>query len=62
MNDNQKLSPKYWVGHNKATDDVFIETADKSYEWVVDKMVKIFGDEFYENLNLEITLVEINKV
>lgn len=62
MNDYQKLSPKYWVGHNKATDDVFIETADKSYEWVVDKMELKFGDDFYENPNLEIILVEIKKV
>ena len=62
MNDHQKMSPKYWVGHNKATDDVFIETADKSYEWVVDKMELKFCDEFYENQNLEIILVEIKQV
>ncbi len=62
MNDNQKLSPKYWVGHNKATDDVFIETANKTYGWVLDKMELKFGDDFYENQNLEIILVEIKKV
>lgn len=62
MNDYQKLSPKYWVGHNKATDDVFIETAEKSYEWAMDKMELKFGDEFYENPNLEIILVEIKQV
>ena len=62
MKDYQKLNPKYWVGRNKATDDVLIETADKSYEWVVDKMELKFGDEFYENPNLEIILVEIKQV
>lgn len=62
MNDYQKLSPKYWVGHNKATDDVFIETAEKSYEWAMDKMELKFGDEFYENPNLEIILVEIKQL
>ena len=62
MNDYQKLSPKYWVGHNKSTDDVFIETSDKSYEWVVDKMELKFGEDFYENPNLEIVLVEIKQV
>lgn len=30
MNNSQKLSPKYWVVHDKRTDDVFIETAHKS--------------------------------
>lgn len=61
MNDHQKMSPKYWVGHNKATDDVFIETAEKSYEWALDKMVGMFGNEFYDNENLEIILVEIKQ-
>ena len=62
MNDYQKLSPKYWVCHNKATDDVFIETVDKSYDKAMDNMELMFGDEFYENPNLEIILVEIKKV
>ncbi len=30
MKDDQKYMPKYWVVHDKETDDVFIDTADKS--------------------------------
>ena len=30
MKADQKLNPKYWVVHDKTTDDVFIDTAHKT--------------------------------
>lgn len=62
MNNNQKLSPKYWVGHSKKTDDVFIETIDKSYSRVLDNMDLMFGDSWYEDDNYEVILIEIKEV
>lgn len=41
MNDQQKLSPKYWVVHDKKSDDVFINTASKNRQNAID----IFMDD-----------------
>lgn len=62
MNNNQKLSPKYWVGHSKKTDDVFIETIDKSHSRVLDNMDLMFGDSWYGDDNYEVILIEIKEV
>ena len=62
MNNNQKLSPKYWVGHSKNTDDVIIETIDKSYSRVLDNMDLMFGDSWYEDDNYEVILIEIKEI
>jgi hypothetical protein len=32
MKPNQEFTPKYWVLHNKETDDVLISTASKSFD------------------------------
>ena len=64
MKDNQTLSPKYWVVHDKTSEDVFINTASKNRKTSVD----IFLDDdellgLYElSENLETILVEINIV
>lgn len=62
MKKDQKLTPKYWVGHNKLTDDVFIQTIDKSYNKVLDNMDLMFGNAWYDDSSHEVILVEIKKV
>ena len=32
MRTEQDFTPKYWVFHNTATDDVYLDTAAKSWE------------------------------
>lgn len=76
MKDNQTLSPKYWVVHDKTSDDVFINTASKNRQTSVDIFLDynsfdywgcyVEDDELlgmYElSENLETILVEINIV
>ncbi len=76
MKPNQKQTPKYWVVHDKKTDDVFIETAHKTMTVAIDIFLsdcaygysgKVMADEdlqhwFDEQDNLECILIEINRV
>ena len=76
MKPNQELTPKYWVVHDKKTDDVFIETASKGIFESVDIFLKlcsyeysgkVMADEdlpawFDEEEDLECILIEINKI
>lgn len=75
MKKNQKYLPKYWVVHDKNTDDVFIQTASKSLNIAERKFVdycatSYYGDlneeelfeKFYDDENLETILVEILEV
>lgn len=59
MNSEQKLTPKYWVGHNKATDDVFIGTATKSKDYTIGLMESFFGEDWFLDEDFEVILVEI---
>lgn len=59
----QKITPKYWVAHDKTTDDVFVLTARKSY----DEAYKAFEDEygvgiFDEKDNFDVILIEVKQV
>lgn len=76
MHKDQKHSPKYWVVHDKTSDDVFINTASKNRQTSVDIFLDdnsfdywgcyIEGDEllglYKLSENLETILVEINIV
>ena len=75
MKKNQKYLPKYWVVHDKNTDDVFVQTMSKSLNDAENKFVKYcaesrYGDlcyddlfeSFYEDENLETILIEIMEV
>ena len=76
MYKDQKHSPKYWVVHDKTSDEVFINTASKNRQTQVDIFLDdnsfdywgcyVEGDELlglYElSENLETILVEINIV
>lgn len=76
MKPNQKLSPKYWVVHDKKSDDVFINTASKNKRNAVD----IFLDDdawdrwaayleddallemFHNDKDLEVILIEVKEM
>lgn len=62
MNTTQKFTPKYWVGHNKTTDDVFPSTLAKGYSVAELLMEGEFGGKYWEDEDLEIILVEIKMV
>lgn len=62
MKNDQKLTPKYWVGHNKATDDVFIGTATKSRDYTIALMESYFGEDWFLDEDFEIILVEVKPV
>ena len=63
MNNNQTHTPKYWVAHNKTTDDVLLGTASKSKVLVYDKMREELGDDWEEGESgWLISLIEIRLV
>jgi len=61
MNNEQKFTPKYWVGHNVKEDDVYINTASKSYDGAYSLMETMFGDFSYSE-SLKVSLMEIKPV
>jgi hypothetical protein len=75
MQTNQKLSPKYWVVHDKTTTDVFIKTAHKGRQesiglFLIQQGHNYFGvvpDDELEELfdfhkDLECILISIDRV
>jgi hypothetical protein len=59
---DQKLTPKYWVIHNKTTDDVMLQTASKSLADAWANAEAEFGESVCEDENIEPILIEINFV
>ena len=64
MKPDQRFTPKYWVFHNKETDDVYLDTAAKSWDGCTESVESLYLDklmDFYENSDspYEISLVEI---
>lgn len=62
MNSKQKLTPKYWVGHHKQSDDVFLTTAAKSREYCLRLMEDEFGEDWLMDVDFDVILVEIKEV
>lgn len=62
MKDQQKLTPKYWVGHDQRTDDVFIETMFKHRADTCDAMALKFGADWEEQPHFAVELFEVKKV
>lgn len=76
MKQEQEHSPKYWVVHDKTSDDVFINTASKGMGQCEENFVEYHGvarygcmldrcdlwDKFMSDEDLEPILVEINIV
>lgn len=75
MDSDQQLTPKYWVVHDTATDDVFIATARKVLRHSIEAFLNgyaysYFGsvsddkaaEMFYDHPSLDCSLVEIKLV
>lgn len=67
MNTNQKHTPKYWVAHDPTIDDVYVDTADKSYDGCYERISELMmGQEYLEGAmqenRIKISLVEINLI
>lgn len=61
-NKPQKYTPKYWVGHNRNTDDVYISTASKNKAEAFGKMLAHVGPVVYDDSSYEMILIEIKEV
>lgn len=59
MKSDQMFTPKYWVLHNKSEDDVYLQTASKTYDDCCTFADAMCGEEWWDNDNLEVILVEI---
>lgn len=64
MNQEQKLTPKYWIVHDATTDDVFLETAHKSRDKAIQRyeLFEITNGYFEDNENLKCSLFELKIV
>lgn len=63
MNNEQKLTPKYWVAHNTSTDDVYVRTMFKYRQDTLDMVVAMYGDDWEEkHPNIKIDLIELKVV
>lgn len=62
MKADQKLTPKYWVGHHKKSDDVFTNTLCKDYNDTLKQMEDIFGEDWFLDEDFDIILIEIKEV
>lgn len=62
MNDNQKLTPKYWVGHHKQTDDIIVHTMAKNRNDSALAMEIHYGEDWFMDENFDIILIEIKEV
>lgn len=59
---DQKYTPKYWVGHRKSDDDVFITTASKTKAHCYQDMEALFGEDCFIDDDFDVILIEINIV
>ena len=66
MNRNQKFTPKYWVFHNKLTDDIFKNTMSKNYRTCQSLAARLHPTEFNQYVEGEdayqVTLIEVRVV
>jgi len=59
MKIDQKYTPKYWIGHRKSDDDVFVTTANKGRKDTVQAMEELFGEDWFMDEDLEVIIFEI---
>lgn len=66
MRPDQRLTPKYWVFHDKYADDIYLDTAAKGYDQCKDKANALYPEKlraFHENdARYEVALIEIRLV
>jgi len=57
-----KTKQKYWVLHNKAKEDVYMATCRKCWYDVYDAAVEAFSEDWHDDEDLEIILIELKEV
>lgn len=57
---NQSFTPKYWIFHNRLTDDVYIRTAHKSFDDCRLLAGVLCKDEYKDFVNNEFTCYGIS--
>lgn len=62
MKQGQGLSPKYWMGHHKQTDDVMLFSASKNRLDCCKLLDEAYGEDWFMDENFEVILVEIKMV
>lgn len=62
MKQDQKFTPKYWMGHHKQTDDVMLFSASKNRLDCCKLLDEAYGEDWFMDENFEVILVEINQV
>jgi hypothetical protein len=62
MKIDQKYTPKYWVVHDKGTDDVFLWTGSKSFQGAIDEYNLNMEVPFEDSPTLEVVLVSLEMV
>ena len=62
MNEKQKLTPKYWVGHRKNSDDIIPTTMKKCRGDTWKAMQEILGEDWEFTNKYSIELIEIKLV
>jgi hypothetical protein len=62
MNEQQSYTPKYWVGHDIKSDDIFISTLAKCANKSTQLMHELFGEDCFSNNDLSVSLIEIRLV
>ena len=62
MQESQKLTPKYWIGHDSRTDSVMLHTASHCRSDVEEHLRLDLGDDWMDDPQIEIKLFEINFV
>ena len=60
MKSNQKLTPKYWIGHDVRDSDVFLTSASKTKVTAANEMSEMFGEDWIFDEFYRVDLFEIN--
>ena len=60
MKSNQKLTPKYWIGHDVRGSDLFLTSASKTKVTAVNEMSELFGEDWIFDEFYRVDLFEIN--
>lgn len=61
MKANQSYTPKYWMCHNRNTDDVLVDTAAKSRDGSIRRYIQKYGKHPYDD-GFDCDLVQIKIV
>ena len=62
MKQDQKLSPKYWVIHDKTSDDILFWTMHKSKQGSISEYNLNYETPVEDDEDLECILIEIKEV